>query len=152
MSNQNNIMNSYFLLSIVIAISGYYGYYYLRSKLELYVIDKVIKKLDEMTETEEIKFQPFKRAQSAMVVFDHGGKQHRICIPYDNTKSRHMRRKKVYLIRKGDKIEITHKPGIPYLLSSKDMGGDKIIVEKDSKVVQEYGIEDVPNYLEHPNN
>ena len=32
------------------------------------------------------------------------------------------------------------------------MGGDKIIVEKDSKVVQEYGIEDVPNYLEHPNN
>jgi len=113
-------MNSYFWPGLVLTVPfiGYYGYYYLRSKLKLYVIDQVLKKLDDMSNAEEIKFQPFRRTQSAMITFEHGGKQYKLCIPYDNSKSRHMRRKKVYLFRGEDRIDISHKPGVPYLLSA----------------------------------
>lgn len=142
-------MANYFWPTVLLSVPlvGYYGYYYLKNKLDNYIIVQVMKKLDEMGNAEEVKFQPFQRTRSAMVMFEHGGKQHRVCIPYDRTKSRAMLRKKVYLIRGNDKIEITHKPGVPYLLSAKDMGGNNIVVEKDKEIIHEYCAEDAPAYL-----
>ena len=65
--------------------------------------------------------------------------------------ARSMNRKVVYLIdSEGNKTNITHKPGIPYTLSAKDMGGVGILVEKDNKMLSEngrYGLEDIPGYL-----
>ena len=135
-----------------VPIVSYYGYYYVKKRLDNYVVEQVMKKLNEITEEDEVTFKPLQKSQSALILFSHGGKQHQVCIPYDRTKSRNMLRKKVYLVRNEDKTgltktEITHKPGVPYLLSAQDMGGDKIVVEKDNNILIEYDKDEIPNYL-----
>lgn len=48
-------------------------------------------------------------------------------IPTDNP--RKYIGKKVYLIKNGDEIDITQKPGIPYFITASDLGGNKIIIK-----------------------
>jgi hypothetical protein len=144
-------MTTYLYPSVLIGgviILGYNGYHYAKSKLNSYIMNKVTTKLDEMMEKEEVLFKPFQKSESALVLFTHGGKQHKVCVPYSRKKGRTMNRKKVFLLKGSEKIEITHKSGVPYLISAKTMGGDKIVVEKDNKIIQEYSSEDIPRYLD----
>ena len=135
-----------------VPILCYYSYYYAKSLLDRYIIRQVTKKLDEIGNVEDIKFQPLRHTRSAVVVFEHGGRTHKVCVPFDNSKARNMRRKRVYLIRKNEEgddiIEITHKPGVPYLMCADEMGGDSIVVKKDNKVVRVYSSLEKPIYLE----
>lgn len=131
-----------------LAIGSYYGYSYLKSYVSKYITDQVMMKLNEISNSEEVKFKPFQKQPSALVVFNHGGKSHNICIPFDQNKAKYMRRKDVYLIRDGDEIEITHKPGVPYLLSAEEMGGDSIVVKKDGTILKIYNSTEIPKYLE----
>jgi len=135
---------------VTLSVVGYFGYYWGKQKLNDYIMRQVMEKLNNNMDEEGVTFVPFKRTQSAMVVFNHGGKQHNVCIPYDRSKGRKMLRKKVWLVRgeENEKIEITHKAGVPYLLSAKDMGGNSIIVTKDNKTISKYNEEEIPNYLE----
>ena len=57
-----------------------------------------------------------------------------------------MLRKKVYLIKGEEKIELTQKPGIPYLICASDLGGSSIIVEDlDGNVTNTFGENEIPN-------
>lgn len=134
-------------------IGGYYSYKYAKTYINSYITNKVMKKLDEISNSQEIKFKQFGRHPSAVVLFEHGGKSHNICIPFDQSKARYMRRKRVFLIKEHDdqiteEIEITHKAGVPYLLSAEEMGGNKIVVRKDNNTLKEYSSSEVPKYLE----
>ena len=127
----------------------YYGYYYLKNKLTTYVLTQVQDKLNEMQEKEDVSFHPSEKSKSAIVLFMDGGKQHKLTVPYDRSRGRSMARKNVYLVLDNDnKKDITHKQGVPYLLSAKQMGGHKIVVEKDNKVIREYSEDEIPNYLD----
>ena len=128
----------------------YYGYQYSKKILNNYIINRVLEELNKKQENEGVLFQPLSRTKSAVIVYKHGGKEHKVCVPYDRSKSRAMLRKQVFLIRdegEQDRIEITHKPGVPYLLSASEMGGIKIIVIKDNQVVKEYESNEVPKFL-----
>ncbi len=131
-------------VGVVVGVSGLLYFY--RKSIKSYIINKVIEQISE--KREETKFQPLRKTQSAMVLFEHGGKQHKLFVPYNRRKSSAMIKKKVYLIFVDREEEITHKPGIPYLLSAGDMGGDKIVVKIDNIVVKEYVGDEVPNYLD----
>ena len=142
-------MNWYYGVGIGAAIAGLY---YSRQYITLYVAGIVMQgmkdKMDQELDNEGIAFVPFARTKSARVLFKDGGKSYNVCIPYDRSKSRAMLRKKVILIGDGFREDITHKPGIPYLLTPAQMGGQKIIVTKDNKIIHEYGPDDMPNYLD----
>lgn len=141
-----------------IIIFTYYGFGFVKNKIIQYATSQVLKKLNETQEKQEVLFRPFERSKSAVILYNHGGMNHKVCVPYDRSKSRKMLRKKVFLVRlvsnevsnenpAEERIEITHKPGIPYLLSAHDMGGTKIIVTKDGNIIQEYSEHEIPKYL-----
>ena len=136
-------------LGVSISVSCYYG----GNLVKNYLSEIMMNMLDKHTKPDrsKVSFKTLGRSQSAIISFDHLGKQHNVCVPYDRKKSMKMLRKTVFLIKdndKTDKINITHKPGIPYLLSPKQMGGIKIIVEKDNKILKEYTEDEIPKFLE----
>ena len=144
----------YYVPSVIIGSVGiYYGYYYVRSYLQKYIMDQVMTELNKKQDGEAEIFKPLEKSKSAIILYSHGGKNHKVCVPYDRSKSRNMLRKQVFLIRTNENEdeqwnEITHKPGIPYLLSAKDMGGIKIIIVKDGETIKEYSEDEIPNYLD----
>ena len=138
---------------VVGGVGVYFGYFYIKGYIKIYltnrIMDEVNKILAAKQDEDGVLFKPMARTNSAVIHYKHGGKEHKVCVPYDRSKSRPMLRKDVFLINDDDsRIEITHKPGVPYLLSAGDMGGSKIIVIKDNKIIKEYEKTDVPNYLE----
>ena len=153
-------MNSYYVPTIIVSSVGsigiYYGYYYVKGYIKNYIMERVMEELNRKQNQEAEIFKPMEKSKSAIILYNHGGKSHNICVPYDRSKSRKMLRKEVFLVRLDDQennnqenqIEITHKPGVPYLLSAKDMGGIKIIVIKDDETIREYGEEEIPNFLD----
>lgn len=134
----------------------YYGYYAVKSKIQNYIVAEVMVKLNEKGNNDPISFSELPNNKSGLLRYEQGGKKYSLCVTYDQTKAGSMRGKEVYLISGEQGIEqktlLTHKPGIPYLLSAKDMGGTKIIVEKRNKIIKEYKDDEVPNYLENTNN
>ncbi len=52
----------------------------------------------------------------------------------------------VFLLKGDEKIELNQKPGIPYLVSAKDLGGEMIVVEnKEGHVLHVYKDDEIPN-------
>ena len=149
-------MSQYYVPTIIVSSIGiYYGYYYIKSYVQGYVQDYVMKRvLEELNKKQDQNseiFKPMEKSKSAIILYNHGGKNHNICVPYDRSKSRKMLRKEVFLVRLDDhenRVEITHKPGVPYLLSAKEMGGIKIVVTKDGETIREYGEDEIPNFLD----
>lgn len=139
-------MNFYYFP--IIAAGGYLFFHYGKTYLNNYILSRVNEELNKTQDQEGINFRVFEKSKSAVVLYKYGGKEHKVCIPYDRTKSTNMLRKEVKLIKNEETIDITHKPGVPYLLSSEDMGGDKIIVIKDNSVIKEYFGDEIPGYLE----
>lgn len=139
-------MNFYYFP--IIAAGGYLFFHYGKTYLNNYILSRVNEELNKNQDQEGINFRVFEKSKSAVVLYKYGGKEHKVCIPYDRTKSTNMLRKEVKLIKNEETIDITHKPGVPYLLSSEDMGGDKIIVIKDNNVIKEYFGDEIPGYLE----
>ncbi len=130
------------------SVITYYSYGYLKRKITSHILTKVQEKLDSNMDNEVISFRPIPKTKSALISFTHGGKQHHVSVPYDRSKGRKMGRMVVWLVGSEERIDITHKPGIPYLLSAEQMGGDKIIVMKDGNTIKEYSGDEIPNWLE----
>ena len=160
-NNKQKHMTNYVLGLTILGTATYGIYYYGINMAKNYIGDKILSSIIEKEkakfENTDPDFRIFGRSKSAVVVFNHIGKDYKIHIPYDKSKTRSMMKKKVFLIRKlktkdperteNEKIEITHKPGIPYLLTAKEMNGLKIIVEIDTKLVKEYQENEAPKFL-----
>ena len=137
-----------YLLGISASIGAIYvTYYYGKRAVYSYVMDKVKEELDKRLEKEETEdlFRPAEKGLSALIKVNHAGKNHNVYVPYDRSKSSSMLRKKVFLIKNGEKIELFQKPGIPYLVSAQDLGGEEIVVENLSgEIVSRYNENEIP--------
>ena len=140
-------MNNIILIGTVgtlISLVIYKGYYYGKKELYRYVMKKVNEELDNRMENEEELFKPMHK-NSALIKVTHAGKSHSIYVPYDRRKSTTMLTKKVYLIKNEEKIDISQKPGIPYLVSASQLGGTSIIIEDlYGEIVKTYSENEVP--------
>ena len=135
------------LSSLFTFFLSYKFYYYSKRKVYEYIMEKVKEELDSRMKEEDEMFKPFQKNSSAILKFSQGGKTHSIYVPYDRRKSSTMLRKKFFLIKDGEKIEINQKPGIPYLVSAGTLGGEKIIVEdSEGNTVKIFGKEEIPNF------
>ena len=126
----------------------YQGYKYGKRRLEEYIVQRVMEDLDRRMkiEEEEQLFKPI-HSNSAQIKVKHGGKTHSVYVPYNRKKSTSMLRKRVYLIKDGEKLNISQKPGIPYLICADDLGGESIIIENlDGDIVRTYKKDEVPNF------
>ena len=140
-------MNYWLYVPLISIPVIYQGYYYGKRRLEEYIVQRVMEDLDRRMklEEEEQLFKPI-HSNSAQIKVKHAGKSHAIYVPYNRRKSTSMLRKRVYLIKEGEKIDISQKPGIPYLVCAKDLGGERIIVENlDGDVVKTYKEDEIPN-------
>ena len=142
----------YFYLSLpVIGFIGYKTYVYSERKFYEYVMSRVKDELDKRMkkEDEEEMFRIHHSDKSATIRVSSGGKSHSIYVPYDRSKSTSMLRKKVFLIQSnGQKIDITQKPGVPYLVSADHMNGTQIIVENLSgETVKSFCEAEIPGYV-----
>ena len=139
----------YFYLSLPIAgWMGYMGYRYAERRLYEYVMSRVKDELDKRMkkEDEEEMFRPSDK--SAVIRVSSGGKSHSIFVPYDRSKSSSMLRKKVFLIQGDEKIDITQKPGVPYLVCAEQLNGKSIVVENLSgEVVRTFNSTEIPGYI-----
>lgn len=126
-------------------VIGYYGYKYAEKKFYEYLFNKVKQELDKRLESEE-GFVPMRKTTSAILKVSHGGKTHSIYVPYNRRKSSKMVKHNVYLYKGDEKIDITQKPGVPYLVSAFNLGGDMIVVEnKEGEVLHTYKEEEIPD-------
>ena len=144
----NNVLYSTVSIGIL-GIAGYYGYVYGKNKFYKYVMGKVNEELDrrmEIDKNEEL-FKPVHK-NSAVIMVNQAGKTHSVYVPYDRKKSTSMIRKKVYLIKDEEKLDISQKPGVPYLINAGQLGGTEIIVEDMSgDIIKRYSKDEIPNYL-----
>ena len=140
-------MNSYLLAGVSISTIGIAAYYYGKQKLQEYIMAKVMKELNDRMEkqTEEDLFKPFD-GNSAMIKITTAGKTHSLYVPYNRKKSTIMLRRRVFLIKKGEKIDISQKPGVPYMICAADLGGESIIVEDlEGEAVHTFTEKEIPN-------
>lgn len=119
-------------------------YAYIMRKINEEIMKKVNKELNNRLSNEN-SFKPNK-TKSAVISLTHMGKTHSIYLPYDRNKSTSMLTKKVFLIKENEKIDITQKPGIPYLVSAEQLGGESIVVEnRDGDVLYTYEKDKIPD-------
>jgi hypothetical protein len=125
----------------------YESYFYGKRKVSEYVMGKVFEELNKRMEQEnkEEMFKPVE-PNAAIIKVTSSGKTHSVYVPYNRKRCTAMLRKKVYLIKDGEKIELTQKPGIPYLICAANMGGTSIIVENlDGEQVFTFSENEIPN-------
>ena len=142
-------MNYFYLSLPVIGWMGYMGYRYGEAQFYSYVMNRVKDELDKRMkkEDEEEMFRPSEK--SAVIRVSSGGKSHSIFVPYDRNKSTSMLRKKVFLMKEdGNKLDISQKPGVPYIISAAHLGGTQIIVENLSgEVIKAFEASEVPGFI-----
>lgn len=150
-----------FLSYSFIGASAIYLSYYIFGKAKRYVysyiLNEVKKELDRRMEQyeairekerieEEDHCKPFHN-NSILIKVKHEGRTDSVYIPFNEEKIGAMQTKKVYLLKGDQRIDISQKPGIPYLVSADQLGGEKIVVEDLSgDVIQIFGRDKVPNF------
>ena len=125
----------------------YKGFYIGKNIVMSYIGKRVKEELDKRMENEENEesFKPY-HTNSAILKIKTGGKNHSVYVPFNRKISTPMLRKKVFLIKDGSRIEISQKPGIPYLICANDLGGQSIEVENmDGDVIHVYSENDIPS-------
>lgn len=125
----------------------YKGYYYSKRKIEEYILKRVLNELNIRMKQEEDNehFKPI-HSNSAVIKVNSGGKSHSVYVPYNRKKSTAMLKNRVYLIKGDEKINISQKPGIPYIVCAEDLGGEFIIIENlDGDVIYKYEKNEIPN-------
>jgi hypothetical protein len=133
---------------VLTIFASYKIYNYGKEKFYKYIMEKVREELDDRMKNEEEMFRPFHKNSSAILNISQGGKTHSVYLPYDRRKSTSMLRKKVYLLKGNEKIDISQKPGIPYVVSASMLGGEFIIIEDpEGNIIKQYSKDEIPNYF-----
>lgn len=76
------------------------------------------------------------------ITYHFNGSPHSLRIPHHPKNKLKMHQ--MFLIKGSTVIDITHKHGIPYYLSPKDLGGDKIIHKKGDDIIREFIDDELP--------
>ena len=122
----------------------YKTYYYGKQKFQKYIMEKVLEELNNRMEIETEMFKPHS-SNSAVINITSGGKNHHVYVPYHIKKATSMLRKRFYLMKNGEKIELKQKPGIPYLVSANHLEGQSIIVEDlEGNIIQTFSESEIP--------
>lgn len=136
----------YVTISFGIVVGGYYGYEYGKRRFAQYVMGRVSEELNKRMEKEEEQelFKPVHK-NSAVIKVTQGGKTHSVYVPYDRRKSTAMLRKKVYLIKDNEKVELSQKPGVPFMVTPSQLGGQAIIFEDmEGNVLKTFTEDEIP--------
>jgi hypothetical protein len=140
----------YGILGISVLYIGKAIYNRGKNYLYSYIFEQVKKELDERLNSKNSKNQiekddmckPFHN-NSMKIQIDSDS----IYVPYNEEKIYKMRIRKVYLIKNGEKIDISQKPGIPYLVSASSLGGEQIVVEDLSgDVIHTFSKDEIPHF------
>ena len=124
-------------------ILSYAGYKYISHCINNYIAEKIKKFVD--TEVPEDFFRPVHN-YSASISFISGGQKYNVFVPYNRKKSTRYLGKKVYLEKGDEMIDITQKPGVAYMVSANDLGGEWIVVkDREGKVIKRFSGQEIPH-------
>lgn len=126
----------FFLLLVVFIFGCYWLYAYLRKN----AFFLVIKYFFARNKHSEIVFHQ----KSASLIYSYRGKKYLINFPYHKNLIKYLNIH-LFLIRHGEKIEITQQLGIPYFITAADLGGEKIEIWKDDELYKIYDLHDIPS-------
>jgi hypothetical protein len=88
---------------------------------------------------------------SAMIEYEYFGQNYKLSIPYNRKKLINMSDYKAELFFNDDKpsLNITQQPGIPYILSANDLGGEYIkITNMETGLSHNYDNKNIPMYAD----
>lgn len=131
---------SLFVISLLSA-GSLYGYYH-RYKLFyylLYILERIYNKT-----IPENDFKILESGTAASIRYTRSGRNYSLVVPYDSENYGRMMKVRVYLLRNGEEVDITHQNGLPYMATAAMMGGTKLIVVYKEKRV-EYGPDELLN-------
>jgi hypothetical protein len=141
-------MNYFYLGLPIVGYLGYKGCRYVEAEFYSYVLGRVKDELDKRMQKEDEEDMFSVGEKSATIRVISGGKRYVIFVPYDRSKSSSMLRKKVFLLKGNSKVDISQKPGIPYLVSANQLGGESISVENLSgEVISTFTEFEIPGFI-----
>lgn len=82
------------------------------------------------------RFEINDNRRTATITYRHNDKLYKVVIPYNRRKIRSMSQSQVHLIKDGERVNITHQPGVPYLVSAEDMGGQAFIITNENEEIE----------------
>lgn len=80
----------------------------------------------------QCRFEINNDRRSATITYTHNGQTHIVIVPYNRRHIRSMSQHQVHLVKGEDTINITHQPGIPYLVTAEELGGDSIVIMNEN--------------------
>ena len=79
------------------------------------------------------------------ITYTYLGQVYLFNVPYELNKTMINRSKKVYLVNDKHEINITQQPGVPYMCSAHDLGGESIIIrDLLGTIVKKYSYNQIP--------
>lgn len=150
----NNIVTSCVVCVCASVISYCYGkkiYRYCKEKYEKLKTNArtaiILRAISNSTSdnNSQCKFEINSDRKSATITYTHNNKIYRIIIPYNRRRIRSMSQHQVFLVKGNDRVDITHQPGIPYLITAEEMGGDSIIIlDESNNIIKELDKTSIP--------
>lgn len=132
-SSINNFKKMLIYSIIILFIISLSSIYFYQQKIKYFLISILIHWIGEMDsqQNQNSSFKIHPNGKSATIKFKHLGKYYQVHVPYNKKLIRKMAGSQVQLIKKDDEpIDITQKPGIPYLVSAEHFDGKHIIWKK----------------------
>jgi hypothetical protein len=93
--------------------------------------------------------------RSASIVYKRQGNEYILNVPYNRKIRAKMSSFDIFLVKKGTSdeefyININQQPGLPYLVSANDLGGDRIEIKQktDGQLIKVYLDNEIPNVNE----
>ena len=133
-------------LTVIISVPciGYLSYLYVKKRIIGYALNKIVDHINE--NNNEQYFKPISK-NSAMITFNRLGKIDNVYVPYNRRNSSIMLTKNIYLVKKGEKTLLNQNPGIPFMVSASDLGGEEILVEdKEGNIIKRFEQDEIPRF------
>lgn len=101
-----------------------------------YVSFKLSSSLPRLSTTSLSKLEVPHPPRIAVLQYEYLGRTYKLNIPYSRRMASSLSGHQAFLIKDGQRIDITQQSGVPYLVSASDLGGSEIIIEHNEKVYQ----------------
>lgn len=111
--------------SVALVVTSFIGYLSYKIYVKKPIINAIINKL---TEPSSSGFEIDQSGSFGVVSYHRYGQQYRIVHPFSKKMIRPMRNLRAYLEIEGREVEITQQPGLWYLYSAGELGGERIIL------------------------